>query len=286
MVYYRKRMTVETTPLRVNTLVTDTESLAGALQAAGFEAVRLAWCAEALTVRGASSRQLTALPEYERGAFFIQNHSSLVPVLALAPQPEETILDLCAAPGGKTTHIAACMHNQGEIIANDISQQRVYKLANVLRQYAVTCARTSRVPGHLIWQRYPNYFDGVLVDAPCSMRGTAEHSPSEVKSLAKQQKFLLKSALSAAKPGGVIVYSTCTTTVEENESVIAWLLEKHPGQVSVEPLELPHVPFAPALPQSTKGRPFPESIALTRRITPSEELEGFFVAKLRKAISQ
>jgi 16S rRNA C967 or C1407 C5-methylase (RsmB/RsmF family) len=189
---------------------------------------------------------------------------------------------LCAAPGGKTTHIAACLKNQGEIIANDISQQRVYKLANVLKQYAVTCARTSRMPGHLIWQRYTDYFDGVLVDAPCSMRGTAEHSPSEVKSLAKQQKFLLKSALSAAKPGGVIVYSTCTTTVEENENVIAWLLEKHPGQVSVEPLELPNVPLAPALPADAKGHPFPESIALTRRILPSEELEGFFVAKLRK----
>lgn len=283
MVYYRKRMTVETTPIRVNTLVTDTDSLAETLQAAGFEAVRLAWCAEALTVRGASARQLTTLSEYERGAFFIQNHSSLVPVLALAPEPEETILDLCAAPGGKTTHIAACLKNRGEIIANDISQQRVYKLANVLKQYAVTCARTSRLPGHLIWQHYSNYFDGVLVDAPCSMRGTAEHSPSEVKSLAKQQKFLLKSALSAAKPGGAIIYSTCTITVEENESVIAWLLEKHPGQVSVEPLALPGVPLAPALTKDAKGRPLPEAVALTRRITPSEELEGFFVARLRKS---
>jgi 16S rRNA (cytosine1407-C5)-methyltransferase len=276
--------------LRVNTLLSEVAACVQLLQNSGLEVQTIAWCAEALTVLGAPARaelirDLTALPDYERGAFFIQNHASLLPVLALDPQPGETVLDLCAAPGGKTTHLAALMQNRGEIVANDISQQRVYRLVNVLRQFGVTCARTTRIPGHRLWQRYPNHFDRALVDAPCSMRGTATPSPSNVKSLAKQQRFLLKSALSAAKPGGVIVYSTCTTTVEENEGVIAWLLEKNPGLVAVESFDLPGVPFAPALTHDARGRPFPQAIAHTRRVTPSESLEGFFVARLRKALT-
>jgi NOL1/NOP2/sun family putative RNA methylase len=269
-------------PIRVNTLVTDVAMVTACLEAAGFRVDAVSWCAEALGLRGATARALTALPDYERGAFFIQNHSSLLPVLALNPQPGETVLDVCAAPGGKTTHLAALMRNTGLIVANDLSQQRVYKLANVLKQFGVTCAKTSRMAGHLLWQRYPNHFDRVLVDAPCSMRGTRDPSRSSVKSLAKQQRYLLKSALSAARPGGVIVYSTCTTTFEENEEVVAWLLEKHPGQVSVEPIELPGVPFAPALPDNAKGREWPKEITHTRRVNQTEALEGFYVARLRK----
>lgn len=273
--------------IRVNTLVTTIAECTGRLQAADHWVEPLAWCPEALTVFGATTRAalvraLTDLPDYARGAFFIQNHASLLPVLALDPQPGETVLDLCAAPGGKTTHLAALMQNRGEIVANDLSRQRVYRLANVLRQFGVTCARTTRMPGHRLWQRYPEHFDRALVDAPCSMRGTADPSPTSVKSLAKQQRFLLKSALSATKPGGVIVYGTCTTTLEENEGVVAWLLEKHPGQVSVESLDLPGVPFAPALTHDHKGAPFPDEIVQARRVTSGEALDGFFVARLRK----
>lgn len=269
--------------LRVNTLVGSVQDCVTRLQAAGFAVWPLAWCPEALTVSGATARDLTDLPDYARGAFFLQNHASLLPVLALDPQPGERVLDLCAAPGGKTTHIAARMQNRGEIVANDLSRQRVYRLANVLRQFGVTCARTTRMPGHRLWRRYPDYFDRALVDAPCSMRGTAAPSPSNVKSLAKQQHFLLKSALSATKPGGVIVYSTCTTTVDENEGVIAWLLEKHSGLVSVEPFDVPGAPLAPALTHDARGRPFPVAIAHARRVPPGETLEGFFVARLRKS---
>lgn len=269
--------------LRVNTLAGTVRDCAARLQAAGFAVQPLAWCPEALTIPSATARDLTNLPDYMRGAFFIQNHASLLPVLALNPQPGERVLDLCAAPGGKTTHIAARMQNRGEIIANDISRQRVYRLANVLRQFGVTCARTTRMPGHLLWQRYPDYFDRALVDAPCSMHGTANPSPSSVKSLAKQQRFLLKSALSATRPGGVIVYSTCTTTVEENEAIIAWLLEKHPGLAIVEPFDVPGAPLMPALTHDAGGRPFPEAIAHARRVTPDETLDGFFIAQLRKS---
>jgi len=268
--------------LRVNPLVGPASECVARLRRLGFVVQPLTWCPEALIVLGATARDLTDLPDYKRGAFFIQNHASLLPVLVLNPQPGETVLDLCAAPGGKTTHIAAMMQNRGEIIANDLSRQRVYRLATVLRQFGVTCARTTRLPGQRLWQRYPNYFDRALVDAPCSMRGTPNPSPSRIASLAKQQRFLLKSALSATKPGGVIVYSTCTTTLEENEGVIAWLLEKQPGQVALEPFELPDAPWSPAFRHDAKGRPFPEVIARARRVAPGEGLEGFFVARLRK----
>jgi 16S rRNA (cytosine1407-C5)-methyltransferase len=272
--------------IRINTLVTEAPACAARLAALGFALQPIAWCADALIVLNTSPRALTDLPEYAQGAFFIQNRSSLLPVLALDPHPGQTVLDLCAAPGGKTTYIAALMRNTGFIIANDLSQARVYRLSQVLKQFGVTCARTTRLPGQRLWQRYPDYFDCALVDAPCSMRGTGTPSPSTVKSLAKQQRFLLKSALSATKPGGVIVYSTCTTTVEENEEVIAWLLSKHPNQVSVEPFDLPGTPFAPAMEADAKGRPFPPELARTRRVMPSGEMEGFFIAKLGKAENQ
>lgn len=269
------------TPVRFNTLVVDPDHGRQTLTAAGFETHPVAWAPEAAWV-AAEPRALTALPAYAAGVFYLQNHASLLPVLVLDPQPGEAVLDLCAAPGGKTTHLAARMGNQGELVANDLSQARVYKLARVLHQYHVTCARTSRLPGHRLWERYPNHFDRVLVDAPCSMHGTATPSASASKSLAKQQRFLLKSALSATRPGGVIVYSTCTTAVEENEAVIAWLLEKHPGQVQVEAVTVPDAPWTPALTADARGRPFPAALALTRRVAQDEALEGFFVARLRK----
>jgi 16S rRNA (cytosine1407-C5)-methyltransferase len=269
--------------VRVNTLKITSAECAARLAQRGWAVHPLAWCPEAFSVTGATMRALTDLADHTEGLFFIQNRSSLLPVLALNPQPGQTVLDLCAAPGGKTTHLAARMRNTGLIIANDISQPRVYRLAALLRQYGVACARTTRLAGQRVWRRYPDYFDAALVDAPCSMRGTATPSPSAVKSLAKQQKFLLKSALSATRPGGVIIYSTCTTTAEENEGVIAWLLEKHPGQVEVEPFDLPGAPFAPALLADPKGRGFPPPIARARRVPPTDAMEGFFIARLRKS---
>ncbi|MDE2025402.1 MAG: RsmB/NOP family class I SAM-dependent RNA methyltransferase, partial [Patescibacteria group bacterium] len=137
---------------------------------------------------------------------------------------------------------------------------------------------------------YPEYFDKTLVDVPCSMEGRfysedpktyEEWSIKKIRELEKKQHFLLRSAVSSTKPGGIIVYSTCTLAPEENEEVIDWILKKEQGAVEVETIHLPGVPFVKPL-SSWKGKEFDSQVDDTARILPSRHMEGFFVARLRK----
>lgn len=213
-------------------------------------------------------RMLLDMPAYQDGLFYIQSLSSQLPAIKLDPQPNEKILDIAAAPGSKTTQIAALMHNTGSIVANDNSRIRGYKLEANLKIQGVTNTKIVISAGQSIWQTYPEQFDRALVDAPCSMEGTFtttnpktyEHwTPKAVKELVKRQKWLLRSAVSATKPGGIIVYSTCTMEPAENENVVEWILKKEQGKLElVEPMT---------------------------HIYPSELMEGFFVAKLQKTAS-
>jgi tRNA (cytosine49-C5)-methyltransferase len=142
----------------------------------------------------------------------------------------------------------------------------------------------------MLWQKYPEYFDKVLLDSPCSLEGRfdasdpksyQDWSPKKVKLLSKMQKFLLRSAISLCKIGGEVVYSTCTLSPEENEEVIDWILSKEGGAVSVETIsfKVPHE--IPGL-ASWKGKLFNPEVQKSIRILPSKEMEGFFVVKLKK----
>lgn len=212
-----------------------------------------------------NKRALLDLDAYKNGLFYVQSLSSMLPVIALDPQPNKKILDIAAAPGSKTTQIAAMMNNTGHIVANDNSRIRGYKLQANLKIQGVTNTTVVISPGQTLWQQYPEYFDKALVDAPCSMEGTfttsnpktyAHWSIKAIKELVQRQKWLLRSAISSTKPGGIIVYSTCTLEPEENERVIEWILKKE--EVKLELVE--------------------KSI----KIYPSELMEGFFIAKLKK----
>ena len=149
------------------------------------------------------------------------------------------------------------------------------------------------MPGELIWQKYPEYFDKVLVDVPCSMEGRfrcddgatyEDWSTGKIKKLAKIQKWILRSAVSAAKPGGTIVYSTCTLAPEENEEIIDWLLEKEKGKVVAEDVVMQGFAFDPSL-SSWNNVVFSSQVAKTKRIFPQKNMEGFFIAKLKKVSS-
>src|SRR3989344_419590 len=137
----------------------------------------------------------------------------MIPALILNPKPGEKVLDICAAPGSKTTQIAAMMENKGELVANDINQIRVYKLESNLKMQGVTNVIVTKLPAEAIWKKVPEQFDKTLVDVPCSMEGifycgdpkTFTHwSTKKVHYLAKHQKLILRSAVSATKPGGTI----------------------------------------------------------------------------------
>ena len=276
--------------IRVNTLKTTVETVESELIKEKIKFEKIKQLSVAYVVPALSNKQVTNLNIYKSSQIYIQSLSSMLPAIILNPAPEDKILDMCAAPGSKTSQIAALINNQGEIIANDISRERLYKLKANLESQGVTNTKITSYPGQTIWQRYKEYFDKVLVDAPCSMEGRfktsdpetyADWSEKKIKSLAKQQKWLLRSAISTTKPGGVIVYSTCTLAPEENEEVINWILEKEKGKVALEEINLNINGVTKGI-TNWEGKEYDQELTKTIRINPDEIMEGFYIAKLRK----
>lgn len=254
---------------------------------------KVPWYSDAYTVPTKTIRELTETAAYKDGLFYIQNLSSMLPALILSPTKTEKVLDMAAAPGSKTTQIATLMQNKGEVIANDLSRKRLYKLKENLTTYGVTNTTITNIPGQFIWKKYPEYFDKVLVDAPCSMEGRIntldpksyqDWSPKKIKELATRQKFLLRSAVLATKPGGTIVYATCTLSPEENESVVDWVLKKEQGHIEIAPIAIPNLTLSEGLTQWQKKK-FDPTMQHTARVYPSTSMEGFFVAKIKKLSS-
>lgn len=273
---------------RVNTLKQSIQTIKTSLTDLGFKLENVSWNPDAFVLTNKSIQDLMETDPYKNGELYIQNLSSMIPALVLDPQPTDRVLDMAAAPGSKTTQLATLMQNQGEIIANDISKERLYKLKHNLTEQGVTNTTVKSIPGEFIWKRFPEYFDKVLVDAPCSMEGlfdttnpkTYTHWTSgKVKQLAVKQTHLLRSAISATIPGGVIVYSTCTMSPEENEGVIDWILKKEGDALELEAIEK-NLPVKPGITKWKKI--YTPEITKTGRIYPTETMEAFFVAKIRK----
>ena len=242
-----------------------------------------------LFLKNKSIRELTETEEYKKNLFYIQNLSSMIPSLVLDPQPEEKIFDIAAAPGSKTTHIGMLMKNTGELTANDLSFKRLFKLKENLTRMGITNTKVLYLPGESFRKNLPEYFDKTLDDVPCSMEGrikTADPktykdwSTKKIKQLSKLQKFLLRSAISATRIGGTIVYSTCTLASEENEEVIEWVVNKTPEALIVEKIHFPNLHLQNGM-TSWKKKHF-EHIKNSARIFPSAEMEGFFIAKIHK----
>ena len=277
---------------RTNTLRITTNELRKELTSAGFIIERVPWYSDAFVLKNKSIRELTETEEYKKGFVYIQNLSSMIPALVLNPQPDETVLDIAAAPGSKTTQIAALMQNTGELTANDLSFKRLFKLKENLNNMGVTNTKVLNLPGESFWKKLPEYFDKALVDVPCSMEGRIrcddpktykDWSTKKIKQLSKLQKYLLRSAVSATKVGGTIVYSTCTLAPEENEEVIEWVVEKTPDALSVENIEIPNLQMQSGL-TFWKNKKFKHTKNCAR-IFPSQTMEGFFIAKIKKHAS-
>jgi len=278
------------TTLRVNTLKSNPNNLIGALQNAGFSFTPVSWYEDAFILTEGTQRALSETPQYKNGELYVQSLSSMLPPLILDPKPGDRVLDIAAAPGSKTTQMATMMKNRGEIVANDTSQTRIYRLkANMMLQGA-TIAHISRDDGRSIWKRFPEYFDKTLVDVPCSMEGRfhtndpktyQDWSVKKVKDLSHLQRWLLRSAVSATKPGGTIVYSTCTMSPEENEDVIDWALGKERGNITLETVTLPGLHTDAAI-SGWGAKTFDDSLKNSARIYPTHFMEGFYIAKLKK----
>ena len=272
--------------VRVNTLRSGVQEVREDLDRMGIEHAPLSWCDHAFATTS-EPRALQRSELWKSGGFHIQSPSSIATSLVLEPEPGERILDMCAAPGSKTSHIAALMNNEGELVANDLSKPRMHRMRALLELLGAQ-AQVRRSAGEQIGRREPVSFDRVLVDAPCSgegrMRpddpGTYENwRPKVPKQLGSRQKSLLHSAIEAVRPGGVVVYSTCTFAVEENEMVLARALKLYEGRIEMQPLpiELPGA-MTPCMEWQNRALPdMPEA----RRLGPPE-YDGFFIARLLK----
>ncbi len=275
---------------RINTIKTTTEHCMELLQANSVLAEKVSWYHDAFILKKPSQRDFQELQFYKDGFVYFQNLSSMLPVLLLRPLPGEKILDLCAAPGGKTSQIAACIQNQGEIIACEKIKIRLYKLLANLKILGIEHIKTLLWDGSFIWKKYENYFDKVLLDAPCTSESQflihfpktySYWSERKIHEAQHKQKRLLYSAIKSLKPGGRCVYSTCTFAPEENEAVIAWAIEQFQDLIVLEKINLPFKNYQSGI-RRWQGENFPEQLQYTQRIIPSETMEGFFLASLKK----
>ncbi len=225
--------------------------------------------------------------EHIIGDYYIQSLSSMLPPLILAPQVDDVVLDLCAAPGSKTTELGELMMNEGTLIANEIALDRVKMLVYNIDRMNLMNAGVVHYKGEWLSKIYNEHFDKILVDAPCSGLGIIQKkgevnnwwSLERAERLGDLQLRLLIAAIKMAKEGGEIVYSTCTLTPEENEFIIDKVLQKYP--VEIEEIELPvnsREGFT-----SYNGKNLHSSISKARRILPWEvDSDGFFIVKLKK----
>lgn len=221
---------------------------------------------------------LSSMQAFNEFKFYIQNYASYLCALNLDVKAGQSVLDMCAAPGGKSINLANFMQNEGYLACNEVSKDRFFTLQKNLKNYGVK-ARVFMKDGKNIGNLCPLKFDKILLDAPCStlakMGLELEKSSKEIKNIAKLQKKLLHSALKALKVGGELVYSTCTFTKEENEEVIENALR------SDFDIELLDINLENALAKNGQSSEF-EAISKCKRILPCEEYDGFFIAKLRK----
>lgn len=226
-------------------------------------------------------------PYYTAGLYYIQEPSAMTPASRLEVKPGERVLDLCAAPGGKATALGAALKGQGVLVANDISNARAKALLRNLEMFGISnMFVTNEIPGKLA-ENFEGFFDKVMVDAPCSGEGMFRKDPDVMKTwdeerpefFAKLQKDILKNAVKMLRPGGMLLYSTCTFAPVENEGSISWVLENCPEMelISIEPYE----GFSKGNPAWGNGD---ASLEKCVRIWPHKmQGEGHFLALLKKS---
>jgi len=229
--------------------------------------------------------------EHLLGFYYVQEISSMLPILVLQPKEGEILLDLCASPGSKTTQAAAMMKNSGTIIANEVSMGRVGILTSNLERCGITNVIVTRKEGvafcNKLLKESKIKFDKILVDAPCSGEGTLRKSPKTlqiwnenmIKKIASTQKRLAEAALKLLKVNGEMIYSTCTLAPEENEEIVNYLLEKY--DIELGSINLP-LKYRKGICE-WEGKLYSKEVEKCLRLYPQDnDTDGFFVAKIKK----
>ncbi|MFQ5620244.1 MAG: NOL1/NOP2/sun family putative RNA methylase [Candidatus Nanoarchaeia archaeon] len=268
--------------LRVNTLKLSNEELVKKLKLRKVKLKKILELKNGYTIIN-TPFSLGASLEYLMGYCSLQEQAAQYAVEILNPTPKDIVLDMCAAPGGKTTQIAQWMNNQGTIIALDPIRRRLKVLHNHLERCAVTNTTCYNIDGRQI-DELNIQFDKILVDAPCSGNFITDkdwlkkRDLEGIKARARLQKQLLVSAINVLKPGGTIVYSTCSLEPEENELVLDWILKEFP-EIKLQKISTPGDPGL----TEVFGTKLNAQIKNARRFWPwKTNTQGFFVAKLKK----
>ncbi|ASA77543.1 tRNA (cytosine(49)-C(5))-methyltransferase [Thermococcus sp. 5-4] len=268
--------------IRVNTLKAPLEVVVERLREE-FELQPIPWVREGFFI---NVDNLAKVPEHSLGLIFGQEASSMIPPVVLDPKPGELVLDMAAAPGSKTGQMAQYMKNEGCIIANDPKLSRANVLIANLNRMGVLNTRVTTKDG-AYFGRFENTFDRILLDAPCSSVGMIRKKWKFLESWRLRgvikymniQKMLILAAYRALKPGGTLVYSTCTIDPLENEEVVDYLLRKTAARL--EPIDLPVKTSEPVL--EWEGRTYSEELKKALRIHPNDnDTEAFFIAKIVK----
>lgn len=268
--------------LRANTLKATRVEVAAALDDAGIGWRPVGWYDDAFVIVQAREDAVRALPPYNDGKLYLQSLSSMIPALVLGARAGEDVCDLCAAPGGKTTQIAALSEGKALITACEMHAPRAERLEHNLRKQGASNVTVMRTDARRLDDFFS--FDRILLDAPCSGSGTLwaadpklhkRFTPALVEKSRKAQRALMAKALTLLKPGGTLVYSTCSVLACENEDIVRDALHKakRNGSYELKPVALANADDLPLLPVSLEG-----CLALC----PTERYEGFFVAKVTR----
>lgn len=262
--------------VRTNTLRTTREALLKELADCGAEAEASKWAPEGILIR--SHGALDTLAPLQEGRCQVQDESSMLVAHAVGPQPGEFVIDCCAAPGGKTTHLAALMQDNGRILAGDIYDHKLLRIEENAARLGIHIIETEKIDAREIGEQYEGMADRVLVDAPCSGLGVLRRKPDarwrrtkkEIEALPALQMAILESAAAAVKPGGVLVYSTCTIELAENQGVVSRFLEVHP--------EFSQETTGHFLPMPTKHR----EAKMVQLLPHIDGTDGFFICRMKK----
>ena len=272
--YQTKRKTT----LRINTIKSNIEEIKKELEKEKIEYETVKWSEEALVIKNADEKTIQEMEIYKNGKIYLQSLSSMLPPIILEPKEGTDILDMAAAPGGKTTQMAALTNNKAHITACEKNKIRVERLKYNVDKQGATCVFIMPKDSRFIDDFFS--FDQILLDAPCSGSGTLDYNDANVEKYfteqliersSKTQKTLLSKAIKLLKPGHEMVYSTCSILDCENEDVVSSVI-KH-GNIEIVPINFEGMEELPILPTKISG---------TLCVKPTELYEGFFVAKIKR----
>lgn len=272
--YQTKRKTT----LRINTIKSNIEEIKKELEKEKIEYEIVKWSKEALIIKNADEKTIQEMEIYKNGKIYLQSLSSMLPPIILKPKEGTDILDMAAAPGGKTTQIAALTNNKAHITACEKNKIRAERLKYNVDKQGATCVFTMQKDSRFIDDFFS--FDQILLDAPCSGSGTLNYNDANIEKYfteqliersSKTQKTLLIKAINLLKPEHEMIYSTCSILDCENEDIVTSVIKN--GNIEIVPINFEGMEKLPILPTKILG---------TLCVKPTDLYEGFFVAKIRK----